>query len=100
ELISETNPDLVFLNYRNPGIQEMDLYHRVLDNLRMILKPVIFTLSEDTAYLISRSRTTSHNQRNHISDNIGDAVKQALSVAAARGKAIPQSRNIVHLHTL
>lgn len=102
ELISETDPDLVFLNYRNPGIQEMDLYHNVLDNLHMVRKPVIFTLSEDTAYLVSRDRTASRNQRNHISDNIRDAVKQAFAITCmpGKGRAVPQFRKTVFFHTL
>ncbi len=99
ELISEINPDIIFLNYRQPGTQEMELYHNVLDNLRIIRTPVIFTLSEDAAYLVSRDRTASHNHRNHISDNIGDAVKQAFSDAGTSRKIVPQFRKTVFLHT-
>lgn len=99
-LISETDPDLVFLNYREPGIREIDLYQKAQGYLRSICKPVIFTLSEDTAYLTSRNRPATRPQKHHISDNISDAIRHALSAAGSSRRFVPQSRKTVFFHTL
>jgi PleD family two-component response regulator len=78
-MIEETKPDVIFVNYNNPGLNSTRIYHSILDNVKFANIPVVYTLSEDDVYLINKSRTTmSRDKRNIICDNIIDSIKAAL----------------------
>ena len=99
-LILETDPDLVFLNYRDPGIREMNLCQEMLGHLRAICKPLIFTLSEDTAYLSYGNRTATRHLKHYISDNIVDVIRHACSAPSSSRRFVPEPHKTIFLHTL
>jgi hypothetical protein len=76
--IPEVKPDVVFINPADPGLHSTKVYHELLDNVQYASVPVIYTLSEDDVYLVSRKRTASRDRRNLIADNIVDGIKCAL----------------------
>lgn len=82
-LISETDPALVFFNYQHPASQDMELLLKLQQLLDDQHKPVVFTLSEDAAYLVRSNPTGKHARRTYVTSNIVDAIKQALVTSAA-----------------
>lgn len=80
EMVQETNPDIVFLNFQAPSGETLEIYHQTLELLRLREIPVVFTLSEDTAYLVNRNSSRPSNHIHFVSDNLSDAFKQALTV--------------------
>lgn len=79
EMIDEIDPDVVIINPEEPSLESTTVYHDLLDNIKYVRIPVIYTLSEDDVYLISRKRTAVKGKRNFISDNLVDGIKMALA---------------------
>ena len=86
ELVDEVKPDVIFINWQQPVKESTDLYHEVLDNIRFVCIPVVYTLAEDDVYLVNRKRTAIREKRNDICDNIVDAIKTALSTPSVSGR--------------
>lgn len=78
EMIEEVKPDLVFINPTDQDSSATNLYNRMIDNLKFATLPVLYTLSEDDLYLISKKRTSTKDSKNYISDNIIDGIKVSL----------------------
>src|ERR1035437_3058612 len=78
ELVNEIKPDLVFFDPNKPNNQITDAYNNFVNDIYFTNIPVIFTLSDDDVYLVTRKRTASKNKRTNIADNIIDAIKTAL----------------------
>jgi DNA-binding NtrC family response regulator len=96
ELIREIKPDLVFFNPHKPSGQLTNVYNDFVNSIYFTHIPVVYTLSEDDVYLVTRKRTTSKDKRTIISDNIVDAVKMALrNNKTASKKTIPIPQQIV-----
>ena len=78
ELINETKPDILFFDAQLPSKPITETYNDIVNSIYFTSIPVIFTLSEDDVYLVTRKRTEGKDKRNMIADNIIDAVKMAL----------------------
>lgn len=78
DLVQEIKPDLVFFNPHKPSGEITNVYNDFVNSIYFTHIPVVYTLSEDDVYLVTRKRTTSKDKRTIISDNIVDAVKMAL----------------------
>jgi response regulator RpfG family c-di-GMP phosphodiesterase len=78
ELIAEVKPDLVFFDAHRSSAMITDVYNTMVNGIKFTNIPVIFTLSEDDVYLITRKRTDTKEKRTIISDNMIDAIKLAL----------------------
>ena len=78
EIINEINPDVVFFDSQKPNILLTDTYNDLVNNISSANVPVIFTLSDDTIYLVTRKWTDNKDKRTIIADNIIDAIKVAL----------------------
>jgi response regulator RpfG family c-di-GMP phosphodiesterase len=78
DLIREVKPDLVFFDPHQSNNKLTDAYNSLIGSIYYTHIPVIYTLSEDDVYLVTRKRTMAKAKRNSIADNIIDAVKMAL----------------------
>jgi response regulator RpfG family c-di-GMP phosphodiesterase len=78
DLIKEIKPDVIFFDPHKPNIQITDVYNNLVNGIYYTSIPVIFTLSEDDVYLVTRKRTASKDRRTIIADNVIDAIKMAL----------------------
>lgn len=81
EMILEVKPDLVFFDAHGSNQQITDVYNGMVNGIYFTNIPVVFTLSEDDVYLVTRKRTDSKDKRTIISDNMIDAIKMALRPA-------------------
>lgn len=90
ETINEVKPDLVFFNPHKSNNEMTAAYNEMVGSIYFTHLPVIFTLSEDDVYLVTRKRTTIKTKRNIIADNIIDAVKMALHNNNTNQKSIPK----------
>jgi response regulator RpfG family c-di-GMP phosphodiesterase len=79
ELVQEVKPDLLFFDPLNESSAITAAYNNFVNGITHIRIPVIFTLSEDDIYLVTKKRTESKNKRTGIASNIIEAVKMALS---------------------
>lgn len=96
ELITEIKPELIFFNPHLQSDQMTDAYNNIVNGIYFTNIPVIYTLSEDDVYLITRKRTESKEKRTIISDNIIDAVKMALR----SNKVHHKKSNRIHIATI
>ena len=78
ELINEVGPDLLFFDPRKSNNPINEVYNRIINGSNFNNLPIIFTLSDDDVYLVTRKRTDSKEKKNIIADNIIDALKMAL----------------------
>jgi len=78
ELIEEVKPDALFFDPRNGNNQINEVYNGIINNGNFNNLPVIFTLSEDDIYLVTRKRADTKEKKNIIADNIISALKMAL----------------------
>jgi response regulator RpfG family c-di-GMP phosphodiesterase len=78
ELIKEIKPDVIFFDPHKENSAITEMYNNVVNSIYYTNIPVIYTLSEDDVYLITRKRTTLKEKRTIIADNIIDAIKMAL----------------------
>ena len=79
EIIAEVKPDIVFFDPHKPNNLITDTYNDLVNDINFTQLPVIFTLSDDDVYLVTRKRTASKDRRTGITDNIIGAIKMALS---------------------
>jgi hypothetical protein len=79
ELVSEIKPDIVFFDAHQQDKQITDTYNEFVNGIAFTHIPVIYTLSEDDVYLITRKRTAPKEKRTIIADNIINAIKMAVS---------------------
>ncbi|MBS1772327.1 MAG: hypothetical protein JST82_05670 [Bacteroidetes bacterium] len=92
-MITEVRPDVVFINPDNPGLHSTKVYHQLLQDRKYASLPVIYSLCEDDAYLVSRSRNAANDARNLMADNILDGIKLALLPDESK-------KHHLHAHTL
>ena len=78
ELAAEIKPDIIFFDVCKPTAATTEAYNKLLSNEAAIHIPVIYTLSEDDVYLVTRKRTAVKEKRNIIASTIIDAIKMAL----------------------
>ncbi|MES2704915.1 MAG: hypothetical protein V4649_19925 [Bacteroidota bacterium] len=78
DLINEIKPDIVFFDPHKSSNAITDAYNSLVNGIYHTGVPVIFTLSEDDVYLVTRKRTAPKDKRTIIADNIVDAIKMAL----------------------
>lgn len=78
ETISEIKPDLIFFDPKKQNGLITEVYNSIVNSIYYTHIPVVFTLSEDDVYLVTRKRTESKDKRDMIADNMIDAVKMAL----------------------
>lgn len=78
ELVAEIKPDIVFFDPHHPNNQITDAYNSFVGDICHTRIPVIYTLSDDDVYLVTRKRTASKDKRTNIADNIIGAVKMSL----------------------
>ena len=78
---------LVFINPQKNNPVIVQAYNNLLNNICFTNIPVIYTLSEDDVYLITRKRTTFKSKRSLIADNITDAIKKALYIQPYHSKS-------------
>ncbi len=106
ELIKEIKPDLLFFDAAQPDDTFTELYNGIVNSIEYTKIPVIFTLSEDDVYLVTRKRTEMKEKRSMISDNIIDAVKMAMQTGKSKKSTRPsqikwpgslQNRNHLHI---
>jgi response regulator RpfG family c-di-GMP phosphodiesterase len=86
ELIDEIKPDVIFFDPHKPDAQITDTYNNVVNGIKYTHIPVIFTLSDDDVYLVTRKRTASKEKRSIIADNMVDAIKMSLRSNKAYAK--------------
>jgi len=103
EQIEEIHPDVIFINWQQQNKQSLSVYHSILDNLRHVTIPVLFTLAEDDVYLINKKRTALKEERYLTSDNVFGAIKLALPSSSQPVKkrvriAKPGFRNIATVY--
>ncbi len=79
ELIAEVKPDIIVFDAHRSNNEITDLYNEVVNGIYFTNIPVVFTLSEDDVYLVTRKRTETKDKRSFIADNMVDAIKIALS---------------------
>src|ERR1700744_651343 len=77
-LISELVPDVLFINPMHSNQHLVETYNNTLNNLSLIKLPVVYTLSEDDVYMVTRKRTIMKKKRTLIADNMLDAIKASL----------------------
>jgi hypothetical protein len=96
EMVDEVKPSVVFINpLGSDTAKNNNLYNDFLDNIKFMVYPVVYTLSEDDVYIINRKRTTSKDKRTIIGDNIIDSIKTALLGAEiAMPKPTGASKNV------
>jgi len=78
ETINEVKPDLVFFNPRHANNLINECYNSLVNDPSFSNLPIVFTLSEDDVYLVTRKRTTSREKKNLMADSMIDALKMAL----------------------
>ena len=78
ELVNETKPDVVFFYIDNQCESATYAYNEFVNSIAFTHIPVIYTLSDDEVYLITRKRNAAEEKRTIISNNIIGAVKMAL----------------------
>ena len=78
ELVKEIKPDLVFFDAHKQTKDITDAYNEFVNGIEYTNIPVIYTLSDDDIYLITRKRTASKEKRDIISDSIVGAIRMAL----------------------
>jgi hypothetical protein len=93
ELIKEIKPDILFFDAQQPDNLITEAYNNVVTSIQYTNIPVIFTLSEDDVYLVTRKRTEVKEKRNVIADNIIDAVKIALHSSKTYNKKTQHSQD-------
>jgi PleD family two-component response regulator len=86
DLVNEIKPDVVFFDTDKPGNAIRDTYNNFINNVNFTNIPVIFTLSDDDVYLVTRKRTASKSKRTNIADNIMSAIKKALQTNSTHVK--------------
>ncbi len=86
ELVAEIKPDIIFFDPHKANNQITDAYNNFVSGFTHTNIPVIFTLSDDDMYLVTRKRTAPKNKRNNIADNIIGAIKMALQTAKSYHK--------------
>jgi response regulator RpfG family c-di-GMP phosphodiesterase len=79
ELIQEIKPDLIFFDANSSNAEITQVYNDIVNGIRFTNIPVVFTLSEDDVYLVTRKRTEEKSKRTLIADNMIDAIRMALS---------------------
>ena len=79
ELINEVKPDLIFFDAGKSNIEITQAYNDIVNGIWFTNIPVVFTLSEDDVYLVTRKRTEEKNKRTFIADNMIEAIRMALS---------------------
>lgn len=84
EHVEEIKPDVVFFDPQKINNELTDVYNLFVSDVKYAHIPVIFTLSEDDIYLVTRTRTKIKKATTKIADNIVGAVKMALTRATAR----------------
>ena len=79
EMITEVKPNIIFFNSpkSNPVTET---YNSIVNSIYFKDIPVIFTLSEDDIYLVTRKRTETGEKKKLTANNIIDAIKMALTV--------------------
>jgi len=77
-LIETLKPQVVFFDTGIQDASSADLYHALLDNIRFASIPVIFTLSKNDVYLVSRKRTAVREKRNVVAAGPLEALSAAL----------------------
>jgi response regulator RpfG family c-di-GMP phosphodiesterase len=92
DLVAEVKPDIIFINPTEPDNQSTEIYHSFLNDIRHLDVPVIYTLSEDDVYLVSKKRTAAKSKRNIIADNMIDAIKLGLTRTQHAEISLPTSR--------
>jgi hypothetical protein len=78
ETINEIKPDIVFFNPRTQNGLITDVYNNMVNGIYFTNIPVIYTLSEDDVYLVTRKRTETKAKRSIIADNMIEAIKMAM----------------------
>ncbi len=96
DLIAEVKPDLIFFNPHKLSNGITECYNNVVNGIEFTHIPVVFTLSEDDVYLVTRKRTESKDKRTIIADNVIDAIKMALRSSKTAYKKTSQ----VHIATI
>ena len=86
ELINEVKPDLIFFDASRSNAGITQAYNDIVNGIWFTNIPVVFTLSEDDVYLVSRKRSEEKNKRTFIADNMIDAIKMALSTTKTTQK--------------
>ncbi len=84
DMIDEIKPDVVYFNPEEPGVHSTHVYHDLLNDMKHVSVPVIYTLVEDDTYIVNRKRTSSRDKRSVITDNIVDGIKAALLTTGYR----------------
>ena len=80
EMVDEVKPDIVFFDPHGSNMPITDAYNSFLVDSRYAHIPIIFTLSEDNIYLVTRKRTApALPGTNIVNNNIIEAVKALLS---------------------
>lgn len=78
EMIAEVKPDVIFFDAHRSDNNITNAYNELVNGIYYTQIPVVFTLSEDDVYLVTRKRTEAKDKRSYIADNMVDAVKLAL----------------------
>jgi response regulator RpfG family c-di-GMP phosphodiesterase len=78
ELIGEVKPDVIFFDVHKSNNEITDAYNNMIKGTHFATIPVIFTLTEDDLYLVTRKRTDTKDKRSLIADNMIDAIRLAL----------------------
>jgi hypothetical protein len=96
--VDEIKPDVVYINSASPNATTTNIYRRLMSRISLTKLPVIYTLTEDDAYLVS-PKTDKYNKRSMICDNILDAIKAALNVPTAITRGIIRASNRIQFPT-
>jgi len=88
ELTAEIRPDVIFFDIQKQNTFTTDAYNKLISNIAFAHIPVIYTLTDDDMYLVTRKRTNVTEKRTMIADNIIDAIKMALYNNKAYNKKI------------
>jgi DNA-binding NtrC family response regulator len=78
EIINEVKPDVLFFDPQQTNNTINETYNSLISNVIFNGLPIIFTLTEDDMYLVTRKRSNTREKKNLIADNMIDAVKMAL----------------------
>lgn len=78
DLINEVKPDLVFFDPHKQSKEITEAYNNLVNGIYYTNIPVIYTLSDDDVYLVTRKRTESKDKRTIIADSIIEAIKMAM----------------------
>jgi chemotaxis response regulator CheB len=76
DLVDEIRPDVVFFDIEKQDT--VDAYTHFVKNLANGAIPVVYKLSADDVYLVTRKRTTLKDIRTIISRTLPEAIKTAL----------------------